>query len=94
MDYFESLKKTTADVTYKAVKTTEKLVEVSKLKYRIYDINMQIEKIQARIGNEVYTSYVEEREISGSVDEMCRKIDELKEKVEILNGKLNEVREA
>lgn len=90
MDYLTNLKKTTTDVTYKVVKKTEEFIETSKLKYRIYDLKMEIEKVQKQIGCEVYNAYLEEREVSDVVEEKCHKIDELKEKMEILKAKLNE----
>ena len=90
MDYLSSLKKTTTDMTYKVVKKTEELIETSKLKYRIYDLKMEMEKIQKQIGSEVYNAYVEEREVSDTVEEKCRKIDELKEKMDVLKAKLKE----
>ena len=90
MDYLSSLKKTTTDMTYKVVKKTEELIETSKLKYRIYDLKMEMEKIQKQIGSEVYNAYVEEPEVSDTVEEKCRKIDELKEKMDVLKAKLKE----
>jgi len=89
MDYWSSLKKTTADVSYKVVKKTEEFVETSKIKYRIYDVKAEIKKIQTQIGREVYMAYAEEREISDVVEEKCREIDALKEQLEKLTAMLH-----
>ena len=89
MDYWSSLKKTTADVSYKVVKKTEEFVEASKIKYRIYDVKAAIKKIQTQIGSEVYLAYAEGRELSDVVEEKCREIDALKEKLDELTALLN-----
>lgn len=93
MDYLSSLKKTTTDVTYKVVKKTEELFSASKIKYRIYDLKTEIEKVQKQIGREVYEAYLEEREVSDIVETKCREIDVLKEKIEVLKSKLRETNE-
>ena len=89
MDYFSNLKKATADVTYKVVKKTEDIVETSKIKYRIYDLKNEVKKIQTEIGKEVYSAYAEEREVSGDIEDKCRELDELYEKIEALSEQLD-----
>ena len=88
MDYWESLKKTTADMSYMVAKKTGEFVETSKIKYRIYDLKAEIKKIQTQIGHEVYTAYAEEREVSDIIEEKCREIDALKEKLDELTEML------
>ena len=88
MDYWESLKKTTADMSYMVAKKTGEFVETSKIKYRIYDLKAEIKKIQTKIGHEVYTAYAEEREVSDIIEEKCREIDTLKEKLDELTEML------
>ncbi len=89
MDYFSKIKKTTGEVAYKTVKKTEKIISNSKVKYRIYDYNMEIESLYAKIGRELYLAYIEDREISDVVEEKCREIDELIEKRESLKENLD-----
>ena len=88
MDYLANLRKTTTDVTYKVVKKTEEIIETSKIKYRIYDVKAEIEKVQAQIGKEVYAAYVEDRELSEVIEEKCHEIDKMKEKLEELKAML------
>ena len=88
MEYWENVKKTTADMSYKVVKKTEELVETSKIKYRIYDVKNQIGKLHAQIGKEVYEAYAYGREVSGLVEDKCREIDVLNEKLEDLTALL------
>ncbi|MBQ7097290.1 MAG: hypothetical protein IJN96_04360 [Clostridia bacterium] len=88
MEYWENVKKTTADMSYKVVKKTEELVEASKIKYRIYDVKTQIEKLHAQIGKEVYEAYADGREVSVVIEDKCREIDALNEKLNDLTDML------
>lgn len=88
MEYWENIKKTTVDMSYKVVKRTEEIVETSKIKYRIHDVKNQIEKLYAQIGKEVYEAYAYGREVSGLVEDKCREIDSLNEKLDDLTDML------
>ncbi len=89
MDYLSNLKQTTGEAAYKAVKKTERFIANSKVKYRIHDVDMEIEGLYAKIGRELYLAYTEDREVSDIVEEKCREIDELIEKRESLQEKLS-----
>ena len=89
MKFFENFKiaaKKTIDV---AAKKTGEIVEDSKTKYGIFDLNNEINKIYTEIGSEVYAAYKDDRSVGEVVEENCAKIDELNAQIEELRKKLD-----
>ena len=88
MDFMDNLKKAVTDTANAAAKKTGELVETSKIKYSMYDLKNEIEKIYTEIGRELYIARGEDRNISDSVMEKCEKIDALNEQLGELKSKL------
>ncbi len=88
MDFLSNVKKMFTDTTKTVAKKTGELVETSKTKYSIYDAKNDIEKIYTDIGREIYAGYKEDRNVAEFIEEKCKEIDALVEKMETLKDKL------
>lgn len=89
MDFLSNVKKLFTDTTKTVAKKTGELVETSKTKYSIYDAKNDIEKVYTDIGREIYAGYREDRNVAEFIEEKCKEIDVLVEKMETLKGKLD-----
>ncbi len=89
MKFFENAK-IAAEKTFNTVaKKTGELVEDSKTKYSIFDLNNEIEKIYTEIGKEIYAAYKDDRNAAEFIEEKCKKIDEIQASIEVLRNKLD-----
>ncbi len=89
MKFFENAK-IAAEKTFNTVaKKTGEIVEDSKTKYSIFDLNNEIEKIYAELGKEIYAAYKEDRNAAEFIEEKCKTIDELQAEVDELRSKLD-----
>ena len=89
MDFLSNVKKLFVDTTKTVAKKTGELVEDSKTKYSIYDAKNDIEKVYTDIGREIYAGYKEDRNVAEFIEEKCKEIDVLVEKMETLKDKLD-----
>lgn len=87
MDFKYNLKKAIADTAQTVAQKTGELVECSKTKYSIYDLNNEIEKVYTDLGRKIYECYKEDEDASEFVSEKCAEIDSLNEKLDILKEK-------
>ena len=76
MKFLENLKKAAEKTANTVVKKTGEIVEDSKTKYSIFDLNNDIEKVYTEIGKEIYAGYKE------AIDKLNAEIEELKRKLE------------
>ncbi len=89
MKFFENAK-IAAEKTFNTVaKKTGEIVEDSKTKYSIFDLNNNIEKIYAEMGKEIYAAYKEDRNAAEFIEEKCRTIDGLQAEIDELRSKLD-----
>ncbi len=89
MNFFENAK-IAAEKTFNTVaKKTGEIVEDSKTKYSIFDLNNEIEKIYGKMGKEIYSAYKEDRNAAEFIEEKCRKIDEFQAQIDVLRNKLD-----
>lgn len=89
MNFFENLKKAAENTAKVISKKTGEIVEESKTKYSIFDLNNEIEKIYTEVGKEIYSGYKEDRNVADFIEEKCTKIDEINAKIEELRTKLD-----
>ncbi len=89
MKFFENVKIAAEKTVNTVAKKTGEIVEDSKTKYSIFDLNNDIEKIYTEIGKEIYAAYKEDRNAAEFVEEKCKAIDELQVAVEELRSKLD-----
>lgn len=85
VDEFVFMAKNAADV---ATKKTEEVVETSKIRYQLKQLEWEVEKAYAKLGAIVYES----KKSTDSFDEIIQlaisEIDDLKERYESLNDKM------
>ena len=86
MEFLEQVKQTAAEVAQKVAQKSTELVEVSKIKYEIYDLNNDIKKLYSEIGKQVY-AVMESNDLPEEIAMKCEiiqaklaKIDALKQK--------------
>ncbi len=87
MEFFDQVKKTAADVAQKVAKKSNELVEVSKIKYEIYDLNADIKKLYAEIGKQVYAQMKDSDALPEDVMMKCEIIEAKYAKMEALKRK-------
>ena len=87
MEFFDQVKKTAADVAQKVAKKSNELVEVSKIKYEIYDLNADIKKLYAEIGKQVYAQMKDSDALPEDVMMKCEIIEAKLAKIEALKRK-------
>ncbi len=90
MDFLSNMQKFLTNTTEIVVQKTGELVETSKVKYSIFDIRNDIEKICTEIGEKIYEGYRNEENVAEFIEEKCLEIDKLNEKMELLKKKLQD----
>ncbi len=89
MKFFENAR-IAAEKTFNTVaKKTGEIVEDSKTKYSIFDLNNEIGKIYGEMGKEIYAAYKEDRNAAEFIEEKCKLIDELQAQIDELRSKLD-----
>ncbi len=75
-----------------AGKKTEEVVEASKLKLQIVSLNGEISKAYEELGTIVYHAAKNNEPVGEEMDAVMEKIDELLEKLAVLEGKVGEIK--
>ena len=86
MDFLDQVKKTAADVAQKVSQKSGELVEISKIKYEVYDLNSDIKKLYTEIGKNVY-ALMRRDELPEEVSMKCEIIEAKLAKIEALKRK-------
>ncbi|HIV85864.1 MAG TPA: zinc ribbon domain-containing protein [Candidatus Monoglobus merdigallinarum] len=81
MDFLDNVKNVVGSAAQTVMKKSGEVVEYSKIKYAIFDINNTIKELSLEIGTAVYDSYEKDTPLDGSVKDKCAKIKELKEQL-------------
>ncbi len=89
MKFFENVKIAAGNTFRLVSKKTGEIVEESKTKYSIFDLNNEIEKIYTEIGKEIYAGYKSDTNVADLIEEKCTKIDQLNDEIEVLRQKLD-----
>jgi len=88
---FQDVKKVVSDAAHKVAQKSGEAVEYGKIKYAIYDIQNDINKIFTSLGQDVYENYKSESEC-GDVSQSCEIIDAKKQEIEELEAKLADLK--
>ncbi len=92
MEFFEQIKNKTVDVAQTVAQKSGEAVEISKIKYAIFDLNNDIKKLYSEIGKLVYTEVADSAEYSEGVLMKCEIIRAKKAKIEALKAKADRVK--
>lgn len=92
MDFFEQVKNKTVDVAQTVAQKSGEVVEISKIKYAIFDLNNDIKKLYSEIGKLVYLEAGDSTEYSEGVLMKCEIIRAKKAKIASLNAKAERVK--
>ena len=88
---FNDVKKVVSDTAQKVVQKSGEAVEFGKIKYKIYDLQNENNKLFTQIGQDVYESY--KCDVSAAdIADKCDIIDEKKAEIEDLQAKLVELK--
>lgn len=89
MDFFANVKRAVSDTAQTVSKASGEVADKVKTKYSIYDMNGDIKRLLGEIGLEIYQSYKnDEAELSESILEKCRELDEKNAQIEAAEAKL------
>lgn len=75
-----------------AIKKSGEAVSATKLRVSINSDKTKIREIKEKLGELMYNAYNGEEADGGEVEELCRKIDELKEEIEGKEGEIAELK--
>ena len=92
MEFFEQIKNKTIDVAQTVFQKSNDAVEISKIKYAIFDLSNDIKKLYSEIGKRVYTEAADSAEYSEGVLMKCEIIRAKKAKIEALKAKVERVK--
>lgn len=92
MDFIENVKTVVSDTAQTVVKKSGELVEASKIKYAIYDLNNEVNKLYAEIGQMVYKARMNDEEPNGNIEEKFIAIKKKKEEIDRLSGKMSGIK--
>ena len=92
MEFFEQIKNKTIDVAQTVFQKSNDAVEISKIKYAIFDLSNDIKKLYSEIGKLVYTEAADSAEYSEGVLMKCEIIRAKKAKIEALKAKVERVK--
>lgn len=89
MSFVDNAKKIVTDTAENVVKASGELIENSKIKYRLFDANIDIKKLYEKLGKYVYDEYNTDEDFSTEKEDICVQIKELKAYIDELNEKVN-----
>lgn len=92
MEFLDQVKKTATDVAQKVAKKSSELVEVSKIKYEIYDLKTDIKKLYTEIGKQVYAQMKDSDALPEEVSMKCEIIEAKFAKMEALKQKEKDIK--
>ncbi|MBQ6894383.1 MAG: zinc-ribbon domain-containing protein [Clostridia bacterium] len=87
---FSKIKKGFSVAAQKTKETSESVIEIAKLKYKLVEINSEIEENFKKIGKLVYNA-AEDEDITDGIKELCDTITALTEKRDDMQENFNEL---
>ena len=81
-------KKVTKTVTGKA----NEAVESAKISFAISNTEQKISECKEKIGDILYREYLKKKDFEGELGELCRKIENLEDDIEVMRDKQAEVK--
>ncbi|MBQ7717802.1 MAG: zinc ribbon domain-containing protein [Clostridia bacterium] len=92
MDVITSIKETLGKAIKTGVDKSNEIVEITKLKFALSDIESDISKLMRDIGESVYEAYKENKEPDEEINANCALIAEKYEQAEEMRAKINELK--
>ena len=92
MDFFEQVKKTASDVAQVVTQKSNEVLEISKIKYAIHDLNSDIKKLYIELGKLTYEELKGNSALSDDMQIKCEIIDAKRAKIAALKKKEQQVR--
>ena len=92
MAFIDELTKRFGEVVKKVGEKSEQLVELGKLNYELFKEEDAIKRLYREIGQAVYEAYKQENNSLDAIYRLCQKIDEHKEKIEILKKQVDNLK--
>lgn len=92
MDFLEQVKNTAIDVAQAVAQKSTEVVELSKIKYAIFDLKADIKKLYTEVGHLVYREFEESSEYSSEVMEKCQVIKNKMAKIAALKAQAEAVK--
>lgn len=91
MDFLENVRSAVGNAAQTVVKKSGEVVEYSKIKYAIFDLENTIKEIEYQIGKAVYDSYKENTSLDESIKDKCEEIDKLIEQIDVYAQQLGNI---
>ncbi len=92
MDFFDNVKTVVGNTAEVVAKKSSELIEISKIKYSIYDLNSEIKRLTGTLGELVYTCYKANDEANDKIKEICEQIDAKHQEIAELKEQLNNIK--
>lgn len=92
MDFLDNVKKIVTDTAQTAVKKSGEIIESTKIKYNIFDLKNDIDKIYREIGEEIYNKFENEADVFDSVTQKCELIKEKNKMIAQLEKEIAELK--
>lgn len=87
---FDVIKKSVTKAAIKTKETSENMVEIAKLKYKLAELKSDVEENYIKIGKLVYNAE-ENDDISEALKDICAEIEQQTEKISDMQDNLNEL---
>ncbi|MBE5040407.1 zinc ribbon domain-containing protein [Ructibacterium gallinarum] len=92
MDFMDQVKQTAVNVAQTVAQKSNELVEISKIKYEVYDLNNDIKKLYLEIGKLVYEELRESTALTEDIQIKCEIIEAKKARIAALKTKENQMK--
>lgn len=86
MDFFESAKKTATEAAGVIVEKSAEIIDLSKTKYKIFELKSDIKKLYTEIGKLTYDALTNGKSHGDEIQQMCNVIAEKKGKISRLES--------
>ncbi|MEG1880276.1 MAG: zinc ribbon domain-containing protein [Oscillospiraceae bacterium] len=94
MDFLENVRIVLENATKVVVKKSGEIIDSSKIKYAIFDLNSDIKKLYSEIGEAVYNSRYTDADASDKVEELCQSIKEKQDEIIKLGIRLDDINDS
>jgi len=92
-EYVENAKKIVTTTARKVIKKSGDIYSTTKLSLQISKFKGEIDDCYEKIGKMFYENYCGESQSGGDVEALCKKIDELKENIEVISAQISEIKD-
>lgn len=92
-EYVENAKKIVASTAQKVIKKSGDIYSTTKLSLQISKLKGEIDDCYKKIGKMFYASYSGDSTSGDEAELLCKKIDELKEDIEVISAQISEIKD-